>query len=86
MVSFLPPDLGAPVFLTVLVQGPNPWKVCVKLLQLDLVMTHGSYPACGDQLIMALSYTQQTSDNSLITKYVRKTVVLLLALSSQLNL
>lgn len=28
---------------------------------------------CGNQLIMALSYTQKTSDNSLITKYVRKT-------------
>ena len=34
-------------------------------------------PECGDQLIMALSYTQKTSDNSLITKYVRKTLILL---------
>ena len=31
-------------------------------------------PECGNQLIMALSYTQKTSDNSLITKYVRKTL------------
>lgn len=33
--------------------------------------------ASGDQLIMALSYTQKTSDNSLITKYVRTNTVLL---------
>ncbi|KAF9782924.1 hypothetical protein BJ322DRAFT_182136 [Thelephora terrestris] len=33
--------------------------------------SNGSYPVeeCGNQLIMALSYTQKTSDNSLITKY-----------------
>ena len=37
----------------------------------------GCFLACGDQLIMALSYTQKTSDNSLITKYVREITVLL---------
>ena len=39
-----------------------------------LIRLHGDspIPESGNQLIMALSYTQKTSDNSLITKYVRK--------------
>ena len=38
----------------------------------DLFPAHDCTSECGNQLIMALSYTQKTSDNSLITKYVRK--------------
>ena len=34
--------------------------------------THRLTSESGNQLIMALSYTQKTSDNSLIVKYVRR--------------
>lgn len=46
------------------------------LFRLGFVATHNRPLASGDQLIMALSYTQKTSDNSLITKYVSTNAVL----------
>lgn len=41
----------------------------------DFFATYDRTSESGNQLIMALSYTQKTSDNSLITKYVRRNTV-----------